>query len=121
MPSFQTYRSPWNEPPLFEPDWIVIDLRLNVVASDSQVWGGLQVWDGSQESILAMTAQAFPRGELGLVEAMTAMFNIAKLHLENGDPFPPDTPWRGSNGPDPLSPVRFSDAQEFPEYGPTEP
>lgn len=82
-------RNPWSQPPLFEPPWILIELRLNVISTDGTMWGGLSVSDGETDELLMSTAQAFSQGLDGLKAGVQQLLSIAADHLENGAPFPP--------------------------------
>jgi len=86
---------PWSQPPLFEPDWIVLDFRLNITSDDHLVWGGVEVMDGLTREVLTITAVPLRFGLIGLRDALDQMFEIAANHLQNGAPFadaPPRSP-----------------------------
>lgn len=88
MPYVNPQHQPWSQPPLFEPDWIQIQLTINVVRGDGQMWGGLSVVDGDTGEQLCATAQAFPPGLKGLQQGVQQLLSLAGDHLENGSPFP---------------------------------
>lgn len=81
--------SMWTQPPLFQPDWIVIELKLHVTKNETPIWGGFQVTDGDTGELLAITAEAFRSGHTGLDVALTYLRQLAEAHMESGDPFPP--------------------------------
>jgi hypothetical protein len=86
---------PWTQPPLFEPDWIVLEFRLNVSADNDVVWGGVYVTDGWSGEALMVTAAPMRDGIIGLRDALDQMFDIAANHLQCGAPFadaPPRSP-----------------------------
>lgn len=88
MPDHQNHRKPWVEPPLFEPDWILLRLHLNVQRGTGDMWGGLEVTDGLSDTCLMSTAQAFSEGLEGLVAGVQQLVALAAAHLEAGAPFP---------------------------------
>jgi len=77
----------WTQPPLFEPDWIVLEFRLNVSSDNDVVWGGVYVSDGFSGEALMITAQPMREGLPGLRDCVEQMYTIAANHLENGAPF----------------------------------
>lgn len=81
-------RRAWSEPPLFEPDWIVLNFRLNIVRSAEGWWGGLEVRDGDTDEVLALTAAPWAPGPAGLLDGVQQLLAVASRHLDPGSPFP---------------------------------
>lgn len=78
----------WHQPPLFQPDWIVIEMRLHVHRDDTAMWGGVAVNDGDTGEQLLLTAEPFPAGHAGLDRALKSIREIAQAHMWSGEPFP---------------------------------
>jgi hypothetical protein len=89
MPASPRTPVAWTQPPLFEPDWIVLEFRLNVSSDNDVVWGGVYVSDGFSGEALMITAAPMREGVAGLRDALEQMYAIAAEHLQNGAPFAP--------------------------------
>jgi hypothetical protein len=87
MTDYTTGEHSWRQLRLYDPDFLSIDVKFNLVRSQTRAWGGFNVIDGDSMQTIEVTAQHYEWGLPGIERILSELRHLLYIHVMSSGPF----------------------------------